>query len=101
MSKKSYKEQLKNALSFLKDGQGITLEEDTFLVSGGLDGSDKCYGFIKEDGKLLCRTRECSDGYPINDMDKDDLNYIFNQSKIFTKIEASGKGYNVVDSDEV
>jgi len=95
------KQKLKQILSFLKEGEGVSLGEDTFLVTGGLDGSDKCYGFIKRDGKLLCVTRESSDGYPIEDMDSDDLSYIFHSSSIAKKLEATGKGYNVVDADEI
>lgn len=104
--KKTRIEQLKSILSFLKDGEGISLGEDTFLVTGGLDGSDKCYGFTKYDGKLLCVTRECSEGYPIEEMNKGDLNYIFNGSKIngtsiIDKLKVTGKGYNVVDGEDV
>jgi len=100
MSKKSNKQRLKEALSCLKEGKGISLDKDIFLVTGGLDGSDKCYGFIKEGGKLLCITRECANGYPIEDMDKNDLDYIIT-SGIMKKLEATGKGYNIVESEEI
>lgn len=92
-------EQLKKFLSHLKEGEGIDLAEDTFLCTGGLDGSDKIYGFIRENDKLLVISREVSDGYPIEQMDKDDLDYMFNGSSISKKLE-KGK-YETVESDEV
>ena len=90
--------QLAEALSYLKEGEGVDLEGDVFLVTGGLDGSDKCYGFVHNNGELLAITRGCPDGYPISDMDKDDLNYMFSGSDIFEKIKA--KKYSIVDEEE-
>lgn len=74
------KQKLIKILSYLKDDQALQLGDDTFLCTGGLDGSDKIYGFIKEAGELKVFTRQCNEGYPIKDMDKDDLDYIFNLS---------------------
>lgn len=93
------KKKLATILSHLKEGKGIALEQDTFLCTGGLDGSDKIYGFIREGGELLVISREVSDGYPISDMDNGDLTYMFKQSSIAKKIEE--KKYPIVDSDEV
>jgi hypothetical protein len=73
------------ALTFLKNDNGIHLHEDVFLCGKELDGSDKLYGFKSVDNDLYVETRECSDGYPIRDMDKDDLEYIFG-SQIYEKI---------------
>lgn len=74
------KQKLVKLLSYLKDDEAMQLGGDTFLCTGGLDGSDKIYGFLKEAGELKVFTRQCSEGYPISDMDKDDLDYIFNLS---------------------
>lgn len=98
--KKARIKQLESILSFLKEGEGIELGVDTFLVTGGLDGSDKCYGFIRDNGELLCVTRQCSDGYPITQMESGDLNHIFT-SEIIKKLKVTGKGYNVVDGEDV
>lgn len=95
----SRKEQLTQALSYLKNGKGIFLDKDVFLVTGGLDGSDKCYGFGKVNGIIQAVTRECSDGYPITDMDKDDLDYMFSQSNIFKKLQ--GKKYKTIPYNEI
>jgi hypothetical protein len=92
-------QQLTKFLAHLKEGEGIDLAEDTFLCTGGLDGSDKIYGFTMEGGKLLVISREVSDGYPIEQMDKDDLDYMFNGSSISKKLEK--KEYEVVEADEV
>ncbi len=74
------------ALTFLNDGNGMHLQEDVFLCGKELDGSDKLYGFKSVDNDLYVETRECSDGYPITDMDKGDLEYIFSGSNIYEKI---------------
>lgn len=73
------KKKLIKLLSYLEDNQSLLLGDDTFLI-GELDGSDKLYGFINEGGEIKVITRQCSDGYPISDMDKEDLNYIFKLS---------------------
>jgi len=93
-------EKLIKKLSYLKEGEGIHLGNDVFLI-GELDGSDKIYGFVRTDGELKVRTRGCSDGYPISDMDKEDLQYIFSLStpNIYKKIQA--KEYETVDANEV
>lgn len=97
MKKKDMIERLRTALKNLPEGKGVDLGEDTFLVEGGLDGSDKCYGFVRREGELLVITREASDGYPIADMDKRDLDYMFGQSPVIDKIE-KGK-YETVEAD--
>jgi hypothetical protein len=64
----------------LKAGETLELNEDTFLTND-LDGSDKIYGFTKdEDGSIMVDNG--SSGYPIDEMVDEDLNYIFNGSKI-------------------
>ena len=79
---------LEKALDYLQNGEGIFLGKDVFLVENGLDGSDKCYGFGKVNGRIQAVTRECSDGFPVTDMDKSDLTYIFYWSapNLFKKI---------------
>ena len=77
---------LKKALSYLKNGEGVNLGEDTFLVGTELDGSDKCYGFFKDGDELFAVTRECSRGFPIDQMDYEDFEYMFNGSDVFKKI---------------
>lgn len=86
---------LKKLLDYIPEGKGIHLGEDVFLVGEELDGSDKCYGFYKEDSEFFIVTRGCMEGYPINDMNKEDLNYIFNLSDIHIKL--SKKHYEVVE----
>lgn len=86
---------LKKLLDYIPEGKGIHLGDDVFLVGKELDGSDKCYGFYKEDSELFIVTRECSEGYSINNMDKEDLNYIFNLSNIHIKL--SRKQYEIVE----
>jgi len=93
------KKKLIALLAFLPEGKGLDLGQDTFLCTGGLDGSDKIYGFTKVGGELLVVSRGASDGYPIIDMDKDDLSYIFKLSSISKKIEK--KKYEIVEADEV
>ena len=91
--------QLEKALAYLENGKGIELGNDVFLVQNGLDGSDKCYGFGKVNGRIQIVTRECSDGYPVTDMDKADLQYMFFYSKVFEKIQ--NKKYDEVDYDDI
>lgn len=78
--------ELLSALASIKEGRGIHLGEDTFLCEGGLDGSDKIYGFKRENGEFFVETRGCADGYPVREMVKSDLDHIFNQSEIFKRI---------------
>ncbi len=89
------KKKLIKALQFLPDGFGIDLGEDTFLT-GYLDGSDKIYGFGR-DGDDIIVIAGTMFNYPIGDMDKPDLKYIFNLSDIYEKI-LRGE-YEVVDID--
>ena len=98
-TKQTKKQKLTKMLSFLKEGQGIELREDTFLCGKELDGSDKIYGFTKEDGELLVVSRQSNDGYPISEMDNADLNYMFNLSSVAKKIKT--KQYEIVEADEV
>ena len=60
---------------------------------------NKVYGFAKENEELVVITRECSDGYPITDIDNDDLRYIFKYSDIYKKI--LNKEYDIVEKDEI
>ena len=92
------KKKLIKMLTFLNDGEGLDLAEDTFLI-GACDGSDKIYGFTNRGGDLLVVTRGCSDGYPVKDMDKEDLDYMFKGSSISKKIEK--KEYEIVDADDI
>lgn len=85
--KTTKKQKLEKLLGYLKNNQSLQLEDDTFLCTGGLDGSDKIYGFFKEGGHIYVISRQCNEGYPIGDMDKDDLIYIFDSSSIAKKIE--------------
>lgn len=73
-------------LSYLKEGEGIHLKEDTFLTGKELDGSDKVYGFKKEEGEILVITRGSSSGYSIMEMDKEDIEYMFDLSSVAEKI---------------
>ena len=92
------RDKLQKMLDYIPEDKGISLEDDIFLV-GELDGSDKIYGFIKVEDELLVVSRQVSDGYPVSDMDKGDLDYMFKLSSISKKIEK--KKYGLVDSDEV
>ncbi len=92
------KKKLIKALSSLPNDKALDLGDDTFLI-GELDGSDKCYGFGRTGDELLVFTRSSMSGFPINDMDEDDLNYIMNLSGIYGKICAGE--YNIVDFDEM
>lgn len=93
------KQRLIKALSYLKDGKGVDFLDDTFLVGKEQDGSDKMYGIINRGGELLCITRECSSGYPIRDMDDEDIDYIFDMTKMFEKIK--DKKYPIVLADHL
>lgn len=89
-------EELSSALTYLPEGKGIHLESDVFLC-GLLDGSDKLYGFKREDGELLVQTRECGYGYPVSQMDKGELDYMFKLSPVFQKIR--DREYRAVQLD--
>lgn len=79
------KKRLIKALYYIPDGQAISLGEDTFLT-GLLDGSDKIYGFGREGDNYIVIG---SDGtYPIDNLTKDDLRYIFAGSSIYVKIRS-------------
>lgn len=93
------KKKLISALSYIEEGKGIELGNDTFLCGKELDGSDKVYGFIRLDNVLQVITRQCTDGYPIEDMDRGELSYIFKYSNIYTKILA--REYEIVEKDEI
>ena len=92
------KKKLIKALSFLPEGQGIHLNEDVFLT-GYLDGSDKIYGFAKQDGEIVVITGSSTGTYPVSDMDEEDIQYVFNLSSpnIFDKIKTSQ--YKIIDID--
>ena len=93
------KKRLIKALCYLPEGQGIELGEDTFLT-GMLDGSNKIYGFGKINGKIIVLNGSCG-GYPISDIDMEDLRYIFNYSapNIFNKIKEFK--YRIYDIDMI
>ena len=74
------------ALAYLTAGQTLDLGNDVFLCGKELDGSNKVYGFTNDGEQLLIITRSSSDGYPISDMDKADIKYIFDLSNIYTNI---------------
>ena len=95
------KKKLIKLLAFLSEGKGITLGNDVFLTGKELDGSDKVYGFVKVDGVINIITRQSRDGYPIEDMDKEDLKYIFKLSapNIANKIQEMK--YEIVEANEV
>ena len=69
-------QRLEKALDYLNNGQGIFIDEDTFLVDPLLDGSDKCYGFGKVNNRIQAVTRENPDGVPLTDLTRKDINYI-------------------------
>jgi hypothetical protein len=94
------KKRLIRLLAFLPEGQGINLLDDTFLT-GMLDGSDKIYGFGKENGEIVVITGSSMFSYPVSDMDKEDLNYVFNLSSpnIFEKIKTAQ--YRIDDNEDI
>ena len=96
---KSRVQKLEEALSYLENGKGIDLGNDVFLVGKELDGSDKCYGFGKVNDRVQIVTRASSDGYPVTDMDKEDLQYMFGLSNVFEKIK--NKQYEEVDYEDI
>lgn len=59
----------------LKEGQAVDLGNDRFLT-GYLDGSDKIYGFGKFGDDFYVKDSNSMDGYPIGDLERDDLKYI-------------------------
>lgn len=83
------------ALSTLNNEERLSLDNDTFLT-GFLDGSDKIYGWFKLDDNLYVESRDGE--YPIEDMEKEDISYIFGLSGIYKKI--INKEYNVDNLDE-
>lgn len=93
------KKKLIKVLQFLPDGFGIDLGKDTFLT-GYLDGSDKIYGFGREGDDIVVITGR-KFNYRISDMDKPDLDYIFNLSapNIYKKIKRGE--YEVVEIDYI
>ena len=93
------KKKLIKALSFLPDGQGIELGEDTFLT-GMLDGSDKIYGFGRNGDEYVV-IQGSTTTYPIMDMDKEDLDYIFKFStpNIYKKIKTAS--YRIEDIENI
>jgi len=75
-------QRIEKALDYLENGQGIFLNSDTFLVGDLLDGSDKCYGFGKVNKRIQAVTRENTDGVPLTDLTKGDIDYIINASVV-------------------
>lgn len=92
---------VENALSkAIPEGKALSLGEDIFLC-GMLAGEDKVYGFYKLDGELNVVTREAGDGFPVNQMDKEDIDYIVNYSapNILEKIK--GNKYEIVEIEDM
>jgi hypothetical protein len=91
------KKRLIKALSFLPNNQMIDLANDTFLT-GYLDGSDKIYGFGRIDNEYMVITGDTP--YPISDMDKEDLQYVFRLStpNIFANIK--GACYQIINIED-
>lgn len=93
--------QVESALNkAIPEGKGLNLGEDVFLC-GLLAGEDKVYGFFKEDGALYVVTRESSRGFPVNEMEKDDIDYIVGLSapNILKKIKSNK--YQIVEINEI
>lgn len=88
---------LKEALNYIPVNKGITLAKDTFLI-GLLDGTEIFYGFYNFNGKLYCITSNTAFGFPIEDIDKDDLKYIFN-SDIYYNIKE--QKYKILEKHEI
>jgi hypothetical protein len=91
-------QKLTGALKNLKDGFGIHLGNDTFLC-GDLDGSDKIYGFSKIDGELHVHSRQCLDGYPITQIDKRDIAYMFRLSEVFKNVSSGVYKHKPLDAN--
>lgn len=85
----------------IPEEKALSLGEDVFLTGRELDGSDKVYGFYKSSGELNVVTRECDTGYPINQMDEEDIDYIVNNSvpNILNKIKENK--YEIVEIDDL
>ena len=65
-----------------------------------LDGSDKIYGFINENGKILVEA-STTNAYPFGDMDKKDIDYIYGLSapNIYKKIK--NKEYPIIEIEDL
>jgi len=97
----SKRKQIESALKkAIPEGKALNLGEDVFLT-GELDGSDKIYGFINDEKEILVVSRGASSGYPINDMDKEDVDYIFGLSSpnILSKIKTNK--YKIVSPEDL
>ncbi len=91
---------LENALlNTIPKGKAIYLGEDIFLTDY-LDGADKIYGFANVEGEIVVDAGKSS-MYPIADMDKADVSYIFNSfgENIIDKIKQ--KKYEIIDIDDL
>lgn len=84
----------------IPEGKALDLGEDVFLC-GMLAGEDKVYGFYKSSGELNVVTRGCDTGYPVNEMEKEDIDYIVNYSapNILNKIKENK--YEIVEIDDL
>ena len=91
---KSKLQQIKDALiKAIPINKGLDLYEDVFLTGKELDGSDKIYGFYKDEDNEIYVVSRSSSGYPISDLDTGDINYIM--SYILDKIKANK--YDIVE----
>ena len=93
MARQTNIKRIEKALDYLQNGQGIFLDDDTFLIGILLDGSDKCYGFGKVNNRIQAITRENTDGVPLTDLEKGDIDYIINTSVV--RINKKGRGYTL------
>lgn len=89
------KRSLIKLLSFLEEGQGISLGADSIMLD---ELSDKLCGFTKEDGEIKVITRDLAGGMPLSDLSKADLEYIF-ASDIPTNLE--NKLYEITEAVNV
>ncbi len=81
----------------IPEEKALSLGEDVFLTGPELDGSDKVYGFFKSSGELNTVTRSCDTGYPVNQMDEEDIDYIVRF--ILDKIKKNK--YKIVEIDDL
>ena len=90
------KKRLIKALYYLNEGEGISLDNDTFLT-GLLDGSEKIYGFARLDNLIVVLNG--SSNYSIDYLTGNDLSYIFKHSLIYDNIV--GRIYDIKKIEEI
>lgn len=89
----------KALLKLIPINKAIYLGDDVFLT-GMLDGADKIYGFINEDGKILVEA-STTNPYSFDNMDKKDIDYIYGLSvpNIYSKIK--NKQYPIIEIEQL